>query len=851
MSRSFTDIGAMPSKARDDESERAPREKRHKSVRSSRKSTSKDRLRSSTTLTSPNTPSKRRTSMPVPELEKRPFSASPSASKTSLAYPSFSKAHSKEAVGSRDNVASHRLSYYTPDPTDIDQRKKQSEEEGPNNVTGVAPPSPPLTYLDQPPKAEKAEKAERSERTGKVERRTERADRPERIDRPERVDRLEKVERKRTDLQKAADELKRKLSRATSVTDEKAERHHSTKSRASNRDSKDDLRSPRRSKTSTPSRPKLKSTIVEDAPRSRRSLSPLQASFATGTNPSTIDSDATSVAPNQPNLQPPRTPFDRKLSPPTEPDSSPRTPTLTDPGLPPSRKETPAFSILSENYTNGAEASPMPPPPPPPPNVPFQQPKVDYLLHNGGLLQNVPKNLLGVGASQPQDLNAPPIPHAIQVTRFFAPFHNVLDDYTKVVSKNGSMAVATGYRSIARRLLDRLEAVFARDISSETCTCIVCQSTAQPLDTDGEEVSWGEILEYVSGRRELPQWPAFVLDSAQVGLGISAEAPCQKLDVDVPEEYKEHYINQSKKTKQAVNSWLQSQPSNPVPAPQDVDDETLTFAMLTRLEPFQRPTFSALVGVTPSRPASTASTVSQAPTNTPESDLLSQTALAIQRLYRLSTRPRDPESAIYLLTNPHLHNVLATLAAISDHEWDILTSGRFDGFLRSGAEDNVAPFSRGPTPSVPMSRGTTPAPASAGAPVALDEETEIAVLAEVEREIFLGMEALEDAFEALHMKAETVRLALRERGAGLSMASQARRGGDSLDARLGTPASQAGGAGKFDWESETDDGWGNTDAMSEIAPDDSASNVSRSRRRRPRRREERRTPAPVEEEDED
>ncbi|KAL8823367.1 MAG: hypothetical protein Q9170_008366, partial [Blastenia crenularia] len=124
--------------------------------------------------------------------------------------------------------------------------------------------------------------------------------------------------------------------------------------------------------------------------------------------------------------------------------------------------------------------------------------------------------------------------------------------------------------------------------------------------------------------------------------------------------------------------------------------------------------------------------------------------------------------------------------------------------------------------------------------------TEIATLAEIEREIYLGMEALEDAFEALHGKAETVRIALRQRGAGLAMANQMRRGnvggGNNLDARLGTPA----GVG---WESETDDGLG--DEGSELAPDDSASNVSRSRRRRPGRRHERRTPAMVEEEDEE
>ncbi|KAL8931293.1 MAG: hypothetical protein Q9211_007079, partial [Gyalolechia sp. 1 TL-2023] len=467
---------------------------------------------------------------------------------------------------------------------------------------------------------------------------------------------------------------------------------------------------------------------------------------------------------------------------------------------------------------------------------------VDYLMYNGGLSQAVSRSFLNAGQTPPPAGQQPP-PATVQVDRFFSPFHSLLDDYVKVMGKCGSLAVATGYRSIARRLLDRLEAVFARDISSETCDCVMCQESPIPLIDDQRGVSWGEILEYT-------------------GLGIpatSTQSPMQRLDVDIPEEYRDHYVRQSKKTKQVVDRWLQSQPSNPTSPPQDIDDETLTFAMLTRLDAEQRPIFSSLIGASQSRPPSRAGT----PFVAPRSEFLIKTGLAIQRLYHLSTPPRDPESAIYLLSNPALHNILATLAAISDAEWEILISGRFDGFLRSGAEDTVpnnlsnaafAPpgtntaISRGPTPlrMATPSLSRAPTPAALGAPVAFDEETEIATLAEIEREIYLGMEALEDAFEALHGKAETVRNALRQRGAGLAMANQLRRGNsngaNSLDARLGTPA----GGG---WESETDDGLG--DEESDLAPDDSASNISRNRRRRPGRRHERRTPAMVQEEDED
>ena len=798
--------------------------------------------------------------MPVPELERRPTTDSPLASKTSLAYPSFSKAHSKEAVGSRENAGNPRTSYYTPDPTDLDRGKGPDAEAILNDTTNLpphrAPPSPPETTMDQRVTMDKS--------NGDTVKR----------------------ERKGTDLQKHADDLKRKLARkGSSASDREKERPlQSSKSRTSVRESaKEDnkpTKSAKSSKPSTPSKLRPRTATVEDSASATslgRSASSTQSSIVKSetSKGSTNDSNATSVAPNQIKIQRPVTPqADRGSSPATDPDSSPRTPTIAEPQFPPSRKETPALSTFNDyGVASALGESPMPPPPPPALELPT--PRVDYLMQNGGLPQSVPRSLLGVGLPTQLPLPAPAV--AAQAEKFFGPLSKILEDYTKVISRNGSLAVATGYRSVARRLLDRLEAVFARDISSETCTCMLCHmSTLTEAELEDKRgVSWGEILEYVCGRQELPQWPAFVMDSTQAGLGISTPdqiPPMQKLDVDVPEEFRDHYIRQSKKTKMTVDRWLDSQPQQPSSPPQDVDDETLKFAMLTRLEPDQRPIFSSLAGVQPSRPPSTAPSVAGAASISPESELLHKTGLAIQRLYRLSKPPREPESAMYLLNNPALHNVLATLAAISDPEWDILTSGRFDGFLRSGADDHpvttapAPPPSRGAsrgfypaprmiTPSVapsrgptPFSRGPTPAPATAGAPVALDEETEIAVLAEVEREIFLSMDHLEAAFEALHYKAEAVRQALRERGAGLAQANQRRRGMFDTDSMMGTPAGFTGEGHKA-WESETDDGL--DDGMSEIAPDDSASNVSSSRHRRHKRRTERRTPAPVEEEEEE
>ncbi|KAJ9626330.1 hypothetical protein H2203_003962 [Taxawa tesnikishii (nom. ined.)] len=532
-----------------------------------------------------------------------------------------------------------------------------------------------------------------------------------------------------------------------------------------------------------------------------------------------------------------------------------------------------------------------------PPDVP----RVDYLLQNGGLPYTIPKSLAPTNSQNPvqayQQYASPRLPQGFQHQEFaqvFAPISKRLDDFTKVMAKNGSIAVATGYRSVARRLLDRLEQVFARNISSERCHCVVCKTTPQPQLSDEEDtgVSWGEILEFVSGRRDLPQWPPFSIAETG-GLGISGfehTAPMQKLDPDVPEEYRDHYIRQNTKTKKVVQNWLASQPDFPSSPPQEVDDETLTFAMLTHMSPEQRPFFNALMKGVDSIAASRAPTPAPGVEQRPENTVLQKTALALQRLYRLPSAPRDPECAIYLLNNSHLHSMLATLAVVSPGEWDILVSGRFDGFLWSGAEAPFPPSasayaspsvsrgpSRGPT-ATPQSRTTTPfsggAPSrgttlfssnmfpsrgptpgpggsvTAPAPVQMDEETEVAVLAEVEREIYRGMEVLEDYFEALHQQAEAVRQQLRERSAGLAMAAQARRGSLNDDmVRMGTPASGIGGApwaGLDNW----DDGDG-LDNRSEIAPDDSASNISRNRRRRPKRRDERKTPAPVEEEDEE
>jgi len=752
----------------------------------------------------------------------------------SLPYPSFSKAHSKEAVGSRP-----ALNIFTPPTTDVNASKDKLAN-AKTTAGSNAPPSPPLTdqnagrWKGGGGKAVSVETIPEEQRTENQETKLKVRLRP-------------KASQSNGHLRSASE-----LGPSASPT------------KARNRD-----------KDSTP----LRRADIHILPQ--RSVSQPTTTASPDTTESAteiatnVSSEATSIAPEQPRVQRPGS----KVPPSGAFADAPPQPPQTPGQQPPSYGPTPV-EIFLETESPSLSATPAshhPPPPPPPPAVPVSIPKVDYLLQNGGLHQTVPKNLLCAGKPMAIQQAMSPSQPPIVVANLFEPYNQLLDDFEKVMTQNGSLAVATGYRSVARRLLDRLEAVFARDISSEACRCCMCEPD---LVDDVRGVSWGEILELVSGRKDLPVWPPFSFVTSPVGLGISLElhVPMQKLDIDVPEEYREHYIRQSRKTKQSVDKWLNRQSDTPSSPPEEVDDDTLTFAILTHLPVEQRPVFKDLLGIV-DRPLGSPR---RAPTPEPGSappalptlpprlrpEHITTVGLAIQRLYRLAVPPRDSETALFMLNNPTVHNSLATLAAISNDEWDILISGRFDGFLRSGADDvpDPGPYARpnsyrgprGPTPihlnghsrNSSYSRSNTPAavPAQYGAPITFDEETEIATLAEIERDIYISMEALEDAFEALHQKAETVRRTLRERSAGLAAAAQRRRGANSggVEVRMGTPGS--GIADK--WEVETDDGLGDWDGVSELAPDDSASNVSTSRRRRPKRRNERRTPALIEEEDE-
>ncbi|KAI0395170.1 hypothetical protein F5Y17DRAFT_218515 [Xylariaceae sp. FL0594] len=887
---SEVDLAAAPSELRDERQ----KERRSKSVRSSRSDKEKEREKLSrdglrhhkshrsskskladgdSSLTSSSSQRRHRTREEkerdrekkaasttdlVPELSR----SSLAGSRVSLPYPSFSKAHSKEAVHSRDDLsATHRQGDpLTPDPTDLsaaDMRRSASaggsKERHRSSRKDDRPPSPPETELS-------GEKKRRS---------------------------------KASSPRLRSDDSERPNSRTSGIS--RSHSRHDDKSKLS-----------MRSKTSSqatyiksPSYPPPPPPFIQVVDDNVSAMSDAQAAGAeSAAAPIAPHRSASTKSTHMPSL-------DADDSPESVQDSSPKTPTATARFPPPQvypnehhtyyEKERP-----TPTATPAHDFGPPPPPPPPPPPLEIRDvPRVDYLLQHGGLPHPVPKQFLSVVPRQ--NGTRPSHPPLTGCDTVFAPFFDLLGQYQTVLQKQGSIAVATGHKSVARRLLDRLEDVFSRDLPMEGCTCIMCEKSPE----EHRGLGWGEVLERVGGRVEMPSWPPFDLSTVvATAIESTADLPPRpaspvKLDPDIAEEFREHYMRQSKKVRSSVDKWMNSCAETPAPPPSEIDEETLAFAMLTSLDQEERPYFSALMsGAKEIQPVLRAPT----PMRKSRTDFLVKTGLQLQRLYRLTQAPRDAETALYLVKNPLHHDLLATMIDISPQEWEILISGRFDGFLWSGADVDDAvtptaetPLSRGATPASgffspppsrgPMtpgmrqtpgygnsrsttpysgmySRGTTPASfvslsstttqGQNRQPVSYDEEVEMAVLAEVEREIYQGMEALEDAFEKLHERAEVVRNALRQRNNGLLMNLQHRRSG-----RIDVLPQHSGGSVGYErpaWARGDDDGgsesdWGGEDI--DLAPEDSASNISSSRHRRPKRRHERRTPAPIEEDEEE
>ncbi|PTD03603.1 hypothetical protein FCULG_00002613 [Fusarium culmorum] len=778
-----------------------------------------------------------------------------------MPYPSFSKAHSKEAIVSRDSLSLKPPTREPPEPPTAEELKARRDS---GNANPNAPPSPPPTDLD-------ADKTAVNEETPN-----------------EPVDEESTKEDSFDEETLNADLSREDIPTIQTPTEEPSASEtglKKSKSRLSH--SRSASRNEERSRVSRRSGSSSQATYVKS---SHRSAEKIRRSDSRASSSSHRSVHRTSSTRSHRKYD-----ADGPSSPSSAQDSSPRTPTQAPfpHGYPDTKRETPSVidvedvdsNLHSKTATPASAFGIAPPPPPPPPALDVHDmPRVDYLLQNGGLAYTAPRtSSLYCLVKTAHDLQI--LPWSVQTL-------SLLRFTTYWISTTLSSTSRDQLLSLLGTVQSLVDCwTVSRMYSPATSLLMVAH-----VSCIHDGLNWGDVLEWVSGRIELPQWPPF--DLAEVGTKaaeISGDVPPRpaspvQLDPDIAEEFREHYLRQSKKVRTAVDRWLSNTGETPVPPPQDVDDETLSFAILTNLDPEDRPYFNAIM--TGSKELKS-SVRAPTPGHRPRTDFLIKTGLALQRLYRLQQVPRDAESATYLVKNPHTHDLLVALSNINNSEWEILVSGRFDGFLWSGADDEPhTPHSesRGPTPAssyyntrtmspgprasssfssrntTPFSvysRGTTPAsfvsvnttgmPGSRQA-VSNDEEMEMAAIAEIEREIYKGMETLEDAFEKLHKKAEVVRNALRQRGAGLMQNLQNRRRIDVLSGP-NSGNSQSSGyerpawAGDDDREPGSDDDWALDDI--DIMPDDSASNISSSRHRRPKRRTERRTPAPINEEDED
>ncbi|KAF8419462.1 hypothetical protein EV426DRAFT_288785 [Tirmania nivea] len=400
--------------------------------------------------------------------------------------------------------------------------------------------------------------------------------------------------------------------------------------------------------------------------------------------------------------------------------------------------------------------------------------EIDYIFAKGGEIPEVSYVPINSGHDEVGG-------HGRESLTVFAPLHDSLDAYTQILANGGSVAVGTGYRSVARRLLERVEALFARDIG----------------------LPWGETLEWLRGKRRrerLPVLPVLPVrgflkkDTSGVDEGETPTVLGNNQGGDEPTRYQpppppavpllqppadgqgvHQMLQEGEKirTKTKVEEWLDETETvlsttinangggpvtNSIPTiPNGKANDLAGNFYITLANQFNAPQQNAGALVISQDAASTTSQeeeeeklVSGVVMDLLNDDheqkerythylndnaLLERTMLALRRLYPSFPAHTITRSiaALYLLLHPDLHPVLEAISRITKGELDLLNSGRFDGFLD---EKDVIPA---------------------------DEEKELEALEVLDGNIFRTMEKLEDEIEALHVRAEEVRRKLRVR----------------------------------------------------------------------------------------
>ena len=410
---------------------------------------------------------------------------------------------------------------------------------------------------------------------------------------------------------------------------------------------------------------------------------------------------------------------------------------------------------------------------------------IDYLKPNGSL--PAPVSPYFHPSQDPSSLDPPPGGET-EVDGIFGNLNYMLESYLSILSSGGSVAVGTGYRSVARRLLERVEGMFARD-----------------LGVPG--IGWAEVLEYIRGERTKP--PLCIIPVR--GLLSRKEEEKSELSHDEPVDHKDlaESVVAGIKQKPAmgkVAEWLE-QVGN-VLKEEDSSAEARQLAISQEQEEEEdRIVCEIIEGILIKNTEE--EQLDQFRHYLENSSLIASTSLALSRLYPENTLASitPPIAALYLLLHPDLHALLAATANVTSAELDLLNSGRFDAFL-DGASNVVA----------------------------RDEEEELNVITALDKRLWTVLEGLENQIEDLHTRALVVRRALKSRKEIITK-KQKLLNPSSPVSRSSSPAPKVNRPDADDARAHDEEDWAhNVPTLNlPITPDDSASNIASNRRRRKER----------------
>ncbi|KAI5788318.1 hypothetical protein EDC01DRAFT_595739, partial [Geopyxis carbonaria] len=422
---------------------------------------------------------------------------------------------------------------------------------------------------------------------------------------------------------------------------------------------------------------------------------------------------------------------------------------------------------------------------------------IDYLIPNGSL----PAPVSGYfhPLHDPYSLEPPPSmcgddPDANPVAGIFNNLNTLLDSYLQVLSSGGSLAVGTGYRSVARRLLERVEGMFARD-----------------LGVDG--AGWAEVLEYTRGGRPKPVLCVLpvrgLLSKGKDDDTVLHEQP------NATKELAESVVAgvREKPATGKVEQWLEQVE---IVLKTSEDDNPHGEQQLTKeeMEEEDRVVCQIIEGILATNTAP--DQIKNFRRYLENVSLVNRMRLALARLY--PEHPIEtinaPSVALYMLLHPELHPLLLAISNVSEAELDLINSGRFDAFLDGSS--NV---------------------------VARDEDEELTTLTALDKRLWSVLEGLEDEIEDLHTRALVVRRALKSRKDCISK----KRPSNPSSSRSASPVQSLSKSNLLDKEAEDelrdvvrdleDEDWHlNVPTLHlPIMPDDSASNITFNRRRRKER----------------